>query len=182
MMLSATVREWIGILFEAVLLAAAITRFLFQLVWVKGRSMENTLKNRDLAVAFRPGKYRRGEVIICRYPRRANGTLEINAAFSLTWHTLFVKRLAALPGDTVEIREGQLLVNDQPVPDPPQMGSAPRDYPPRRLGKKEYFVIGDNRSFSHDSRAADVGPLPKKMLQGHVKAVLWPPKRMQIMK
>ena len=166
----------------AAALAGLITRFLFQLVRVKGGSMEHTLKNGDLLFCIRSGTYRRGEVVICRYPRRVTGTLEINAAFSLTWHTLFVKRLVALPGDMVEIREGQLLVNDSPVSDPPRMASPPRDYGPRRLGKKECFVIGDNRLSSHDSRAADVGPIPEKMLQGHVKAVLWPPNRIQIVK
>ena len=166
----------------AVALAGLITRFVFQLVRVKGGSMEHTLKNGDLLFCLRPGTYRRGEVVICRYPRRVTRTLEINAAFSLTWHTLFIKRLVALPGDVVEIREGQLLVNDSPVPDPPRMASPPRDYGPRKLGRKEYFVIGDNRRSSHDSRAADVGPIPEKMLQGHVKAVLWPPNRIQSVK
>ena len=163
-------------------LALAITRFLAQLVRVKGSSMENTLKNGDLLLTVRPGKYRRGEPVICRYPRRVTKKVELNAAFTLTWHTLFVKRLVALPGDVVEIREGQLFVNDSAVPDPPLMAGPPRDYAPRRLGPKEYFVIGDNRRSSHDSRAADVGPLREGMLQGHVKAVLWPPKRIQIVK
>ena len=163
-------------------LALGITRFLGQLVRVKGSSMENTLKNGDLLLAVRPGKYRRGEVVICRYPRRVYKTVELNAAFTLTWHTLFVKRLVGLPGDVVEIREGQLFVNDAPVPDPPRMAGPPRDYPPRRLSRREYFVIGDIRRSSHDSRAADVGPISEKMLQGHVKAVLWPPRRIQIVK
>ena len=166
----AIIREAVSVFLCAVLLAAVITRFLFQLVRVKGNSMEHTLKNGDLLFCVRPGKYRRGR------------TLEINAAFSLTWHTLFVKRLAALPGDVVEIREGQLYVNDAPVPDPPRMASPPHDYGPRKLGRKQYFVIGDNRLASHDSRAADVGPIQETMLQGHVKAVLWSPNRIQIVK
>lgn len=178
----AVIREAVSVFLCAVLLAAVITRFLFQLVRVKGNSMEHTLKNGDLLFCVRPGKYRRGEVVICRYPRRVSRTLEINAAFSLTWHTLFVKRLAALPGDVVEIREGQLYVNDAPVPDPPRMARPPHDYGPRKLGRKQYFVIGDNRLASHDSRAADVGPIQETMLQGHVKAVLWPPNRIQIVK
>ena len=163
-------------------LALAITRFLGLFVRVKGSSMKNTLHDGNILLAVRPGRYRRGEVVLCRYPRRAERTIELGAAFSLTWHTLFVKRLVALPGDTVEIREGQLFVNDSPVPDPPAMGSAPPDYPPRTLRSNQYFVLGDNRRASHDSRAADVGPISGKMLQGHVKAVLWPPGMIQTVK
>ena len=160
-------------------LALAITRFLGLFVRVKGSSMKNTLHDGNILLAVRPGGYHRGEVVLCRYPHRAERTIELGAAFSLTWHTLFVKRLVALPGDTVEIREGQLFVNDSPVPDPPAMGSAPPDYPPRTLRSNQYFVLGDNRRASHDSRAADVGPISGKMLQGHVKAVLWPPGMIQ---
>ena len=167
---------------SAAALALLMTRFLFQLVRVKGGSMEHTLKNGDILLVTRPGTYRRGEAVICRYPRRAEKKLEINAAFTLTWHTLFVKRLTALPGDSVELKEGQLFVNDLPVPDPPRMASAPRDYARRQLGRKECFVIGDNRFSSHDSRAADVGPIPLSMLQGHVKAIVWPPGRIGIVK
>ena len=163
----------------AAALALVISRFLFFFVRVKGGSMENTLKNGDVLLVTRRGKYRRGEAVICRYPRRAVRTLEINALFTLTWHTLFVKRLVALPGDAVEIREGQLYVNDSPVPDPPAMGSPPRDYARRELRRNEYFVMGDNRRSSHDSRAHDVGPIAETMLQGHVKAVLWPLNRIR---
>ena len=163
-------------------LALAITRFLGLFVRVKGSSMKNTLHDGNILLAVRPGRYHRGEVVLCRYPHRAERTIELGAAFSLTWHTLFVKRLVALPGDTVEIREGQLFVNDSPVPDPPTMGSAPSDYPPRTLRSNQYFVLGDNRRASHDSRAADVGPISGKMLQGHVKAVLWPPGMIQTVK
>ena len=100
----------------AVALAGLITRFVFQLVRVKGGSMEHTLKNGDLLFCVRPGTYRRGEVVICRYPRRVTGTLEINAAFSLTWHTLFVKRLVALPGASRNTGRGQPCISSPDRP------------------------------------------------------------------
>ncbi len=140
--------------------------------------MEKTLLNRDFLLVTKPGAYRRGEVVICRYPRRVERAFSIGAALSLQRHTVFVKRLVALPGDTVEILEGRLCVNGEPVPDPPGLGSVPRDYPPKALGRDQYFVIGDNRRVSHDSRALDVGPISRAMLQGHVRLILWPLSRM----
>ena len=167
----------LGMLAAAGILAALFLHFVAQFILVKGSSMNNTLFDRDVLLAVKPGKYRRGEVVICHYPRRSKEALRFGAVFSLTRHTLFVKRLAALPGDTVEIREGQLFVNDQPVENPVNMASPPRDYPKRKLNGKQYFVIGDNRGASHDSRAADVGPIPEKMLMGHVRFRVWPLKR-----
>ena len=89
-------------------------------------------------------------------------------------YTIFVKRLVALPGDTVEITDGHLYVNGELVPDPEKMGSVPRDYAKRTLGEDEYFVVGDNRLTSHDSRASDVGPISRSEIMGKVTNVLLP--------
>ncbi|MBR6186301.1 MAG: signal peptidase I [Clostridia bacterium] len=167
----------LGMASAAVLLAALILCKLAQLVFVKGGSMEHTLRAGDLLLVTKWGKYGRGDVVICHYPRRSEELLRLGAAFSLTKHTVFVKRLAALPGDTVEIAEGRLIVNGQVMEDPEKMASPPRDYPCRRLAKNQYFVIGDHRASSHDSRASDVGPIPESMLIGHVRFRLWPLKR-----
>ena len=116
----------------------------------------------------------RGDVVICRYPGRMESSLPIGAAVSLDHYTLFVKRLVALPGDTVEISSGVLYVNGEAVPNPEKMGSVPRDYALRQLGEDEYFVIGDNRRTSHDSRSDDVGPISASAIMGKVKCVLLP--------
>ncbi len=163
-------------------MSGLITSYLGQIVFVKGSSMEHTLKNRDILLVRKWGKYRRGEVVICHYPKRVERAIHIGAALTLSRDTVFVKRLVALPGDSVEILEGTLYVNDEAVADPPLMASAPRDYARRRLGRNQYFVVGDNRFFSHDSRAMNVGPLPENMLMGHVRAVLWPLRRIQKVK
>ena len=169
--------EWIVfvlLLDLALVLALLCQAFLFQIVRVKGSSMEGTLHSGEWLLVSRRGTYKRGDVVLCRYPRRVEKTIDLGAAFSVTQHTVFVKRLAALPGDTVEIRDGQLLVSGKIVPAPAAAGSLPRDFPCRALGPNEYFVMGDNRFSSHYSRAADVGPLPRPMLQGRVQCVLWP--------
>ena len=160
-------------------LIAAGQSFFFQWVRVQGTSMENTLHNGEILLVSRGGEYRRGDIVICRYPHRVDFSINFTASLSLTRHTIFVKRLVALPGDSVEIRQGQLYVNDRLVPNPPEMGSVPSDLKRLELKEDEYFVIGNNRRSSHDSRASDVGPISLSMLQGHVRKVVWPLNRLR---
>ena len=77
-------------------------------------------------------------------------------------------------GDTVQITGGHLYVNGELVEDPEFMASVPMDYPLRKLGADEHFVMGDNRYSSHDSRADDVGPLSRSAIMGKVKNVILP--------
>jgi len=124
------------------------------------------------------GSPQRNDIVICRYPGRVNenGSQPINfgAALALDTYTLFVKRLVALPGDTVQISDGILYVNGEAVANPEKMGSVPGDYPLHQLGENEYFVMGDNRRTSHDSRANDVGPLTRSAIMGKVISVVLP--------
>jgi len=168
------IQSFILLFLAALAIVLAVDTFLFQFIRVNGSSMENTLKNGEILLVTKPGEYTRGEIVICRYPGRLDQSVDIGSSINLSRHTIFVKRLVALPGDSVEIRMGKLYVNDEWVPDPPNMGSVPRDYAQRTLGPDEYFVIGDNRFSSHDSRADDVGPISRSMLRGHVKQVIWP--------
>ena len=106
--------------------------------------------------AFSPPS--RGDVVVFHYPRNISQD--------------FVKRLIALPGETVEIRSGVVYVNgtalDEPYLTSRDMGSTR----PYRLAEDEYFVIGDNRKGSHDSRSW--GPVPEDLLLGKVWFVYWP--------
>ena len=169
------ISSWAACLLAALLLVALVDMFAVQLIRVDGTSMENTLHNGEvLLVSKLGGAYERGDVVICRYPGRVEFSVDLGASLTLSRHTVFVKRLVALPGDTVEIRQGKLYVNDTLTPDPKYMGSTPRDYARRVLGADEYFVIGDNRFTSRDSRSPDVGPISGDMLRGKVKSVVWP--------
>jgi len=170
--------------FFRIIVLAAVLAFLFQAyvaqpIRVDGTSMEGTLHDGEILLVSRAydwpgGEMERGDIIICRYPNRLAGSISLGASTELTRHTIFVKRLVALPGDTVEIRGGHLYVNGEWVPDPEDMGSTPRDYSQRRLGENEYFVIGDNRFSSKDSSAEEVGPIRKDMIVGRVEWVIWP--------
>lgn len=163
-----------------VLCLMLVRTFVAEPIWVSGTSMKNTLQNRELLLvsklAYGKGSQgmERGDIVICRYPGRTQFSLHLGANLSITHHTAFVKRLVALPGDTIEFSGGKMYVNGELVPDPEKMGSVPRDYPLRQLGENEYFVVGDNRLTSHDSRSSDVGPIGREMIMGKAVRVIFP--------
>jgi signal peptidase I len=77
------------------------------------------------------------------------------------------KRVLGVPGDTVVGRSGRVFVNGKKADDIPTGG-----FPPTRLGHREYYVLGDNRSVSEDSR--DFGPVPRAAIFGRVVLIYWP--------
>ncbi len=155
--------SWILTLLTALVLALVIRTFLFEIYGVDGRSMTNTLQDHEkmfcTKLDYLTGEPQRGDVVICHYPERGN--------------TAFVKRLIAVPGDTVSMQNHHVYVNGVQIADPVKMGSEPnynfRDY---TLQDNEYFVLGDNRGNSNDSHS--VGPIPRSMIIAHVRTVIWP--------
>ena len=173
--------SWILTLLAAVVIAVVIRMFLFEPIRVDGESMMNTLVDGEVVLVTKPaylrGEINRGDVIICRYPERnTQSNLNVGGSFELTFtkHTLFVKRLIALPGDTLEIREGMVYVNGELVDESgiDMHSTAQTNLGPVRLGADSYFVMGDNRGNSNDSRR--VGPISRDMIVGHVKRVILP--------
>jgi signal peptidase I len=89
---------------------------------------------------------------------------------------VFVKRLIGLPGDTIEIRDGQLYVNEEPLDEPYVYGGEVGDnFGPVDVEEDRYFMMGDNRYMSCDSR--EWGAVPRENLIGPVFARYWPPQR-----
>lgn len=170
--------SWVRTLLAALVIATLFRMYIGEPIRVDGNSMCNTLMDGEIVLAsklaYRFGDMQRGDVVICRYPNRMEGSVDLGAALSLDTYTLFVKRLVALPGDTLAIRDGILYVNGQAVEDPEFMASKPSDFPLTRLGADQYFVVGDNRGTSHDSRSFDVGPISGSAIMGKVKCVVWP--------
>ena len=179
------VREWIVSLAVALLVVFVLRTFLFTIIRVDGTSMADTLDNGErLFVTVYDAKFgtvERGDVVICYYPERGR--------------TNFVKRVVAVPGDQVYRENGVTHVVytvtdeagtrtcDEALDPKKAMSyfSAAHDYEPYTLGDDEYFVVGDNRYNSHDSRDwndsmsdGDVGPISGDMIIGHVRAVFWP--------
>ena len=178
--------SWVGTLLLAVIIAMAIRALLFEPIKVDGESMINTLQNGEIVLVTKPdvllNKLKRGDVVICRFPNRNKSTnFRLGAPLDVAFvgHELFVKRLVALPGDSVAILDGKLYVNDALVDesyvDYPSRG----DYPRQVLGEDEYMVMGDNRASSHDSRSRDVGPISRDMIVGHAAYVLFPLNRIR---
>lgn len=165
-----------GVLAAALLLRTCV----LSLTRIKGRSMLPTLADRSWTLVWRLSLLlrapRRHEVVICRYPNRYwKGVKFLPMAF--------VKRVIGLPGETVEIVEGVVHINDEPLDEPyldPKHTRFTRSRPPRTLGPDEYFVMGDNRDASNDSRS--VGPLKRRAILGHVLCTFWPLSRLSRVK
>ena len=164
------IREWVIALAAAVLIALLVRTFLFTLIGVDGHSMDDTLHNGERlfvsVLDVRLSGVERGDVVICHYPGREEN---------------FVKRVIGLPGDVVEIRANQVYVNGEPLSEPyltPERNDDGFSMAPFALGADEYFVMGDNRDNSHDSRnyygAGRPAAITRKDIVGRVRFVMWP--------
>lgn len=184
------IREWVVSLAVALLVVFLIKSFIFTPIRVDGESMHPTLSDgeRLFVTVYDVKLYNgveRGDVIICNYYERTNkdGILGL-----FTVKTNFVKRVVGLPGDTVKRASGVTYINGVPL-DPSASRFNGQDYDEYVLGEDEYFVVGDNRYNSHDSRkwdgpgsdpnyvnnaSGDVGPITYDMIVGHVRSVFWP--------
>jgi signal peptidase I len=155
---------WVKTLISAAVYAILIVTFGFQIARVEGLSMAPTLEDQDRLVVnklvYRISDPRRGDIVMLYYP--------------LNPEKSFVKRVIAEEGDTVRIVDGRVYVNDIPLKDdyvPPEFRSHD-DWGPQVIPEGYYFVMGDHRNNSSDSR--HWGPVPKKYIVGKVKVRWWP--------
>lgn len=163
---------WLGECLLYLCIALILRLWVVNFARIKGRSMLPTLHDREIALVWRlPLRFRpprRQEVVICHYPgRRMKRCKYLPQSF--------VKRVIGLPGDTLEVIEGVVHINGHPLHEPyldPECCRFMRSRPPRILGEDEYFVMGDNRDSSNDSRS--VGPIRRRDIRGRVIFVLWP--------
>ena len=136
--------SWVGTIFFALILALFINTFVIVNATVPTGSMEDTIMPKDRIVALRLTYYvshpQRGDIVVFRFPD----------AESL----LYVKRVIGLPGETVEIKDGRVYIDgaEEPLPDEYVKGTPTGDYGPYEVPEGHYFMLGDNRENSEDSR------------------------------
>jgi signal peptidase I len=160
--------EFLHDLSVAVLFCFFLIAFVAQAFRVQGTSMEPLLLDGERIVVnkfvYRFQPISRGDVVVFWYPRDPSVS--------------FIKRVVGLPGDLVEMRAGQLLVNGLPVKESylPQDYRDGDSYPPTEVPKGYYFVLGDHRRSSNDSRTW--GEVPEKYIYGRAVFRFWPLDRM----
>lgn len=156
--------QWLRDVVIAVVVATFVIVFLYQPVKVEGTSMQPGLQNSDRLFVnkfiFDFGKIHRGDIVVLHSP--------LNPKINL------IKRVIALPGDRLDIVNGYVYVNGKRLNEP-YVPLKYRDHTSMAIGvvpPHEFFVMGDHRCVSEDSR--DFGPVPRKDIYGEASLVYWP--------
>ena len=144
--------------------AVLIATLILPVLQIEGTSMEPTLSNGDIVLLMKTTRFERGD--LCAF----------------TWNNkLLVKRVVGLPGDWIEIdTDGTVYLNgdklDEPYVQQTALGECDLEFP-FQVPQEQYFVIGDMRESSIDSRNSLIGCIPKDQIVGKVFFRVWPFKR-----
>ena len=165
--------EWIMVFVVAAAMAFVVRTFIFEPVRVDGSSMLNTLTDSEFMIAtkfdYLLGDPERFDIVICNYPNTSDGMYR-------------VKRVIGMPGETMELRAGELYIDGQHIEQNFDMTENETYFGPYTVPEGHYFVLGDNRNNSKDSRSVMVGPLERDMIKGHVRAVVFPFNKLRLIK
>ncbi len=162
--LGAHLRNWARDLAISVGASALIITCIYQPVRVEGTSMQPRLDDNDRLFinkfVYRFESIHRGDVVVFRYPGDPTKS--------------YIKRVIALPGDELRIADGVVYVNGHRISEPyvPERFEDGRSVPDEIIPTQDYWVMGDHRSISSDSR--DFGPVPRELIYGKAAFVYWP--------
>jgi len=166
--------HWARDLVFSVVLAVIVILFLYQPVKVEGTSMMPTLDDQErifinkFVYRLHFGKIDRGDTVVFWFPGDPTKS--------------YIKRVIAVPGDRVEVNQGAVIVNGQALVE----NYVPEEYrdqssmTERTVPQDEYFVLGDHRSSSNDSRAW--GMVPRRYIYGKAVFIYWPLDKMGVLR
>lgn len=158
---------WLVVIIIAVGASYLVITFVGQRTQVSGQSMETTLSDGDQLIvdkiSYRFRDPKRYDIVVFPYHYEKN--------------TYYIKRIIGMPGETVQIVDGLVYINGQPLNE--HYGNEIIENPgiveePITLGADEYFVMGDNRNNSQDSRNTNVGLIHRDELLGRAWVRIWP--------
>ncbi len=157
------VRRGLAVLFMGALLLLLAQALVFEPLRVVGSSMDPTLKDEDRVLVLKLADAGKGQLVVFKNPLAPAQNV--------------IKRVVAVAGERVAIREGRLLVNGLEIGEPylvhPSDHDAALDFPETLVGPGTIFVLGDNRAVSQDSRKP-FGPIEVRMVVGRAVLALWP--------
>lgn len=156
--------EWIQTISIALVVAFLVRQFLFQPYRVQMGSMLPTLHENNLIIVnkliYRYQSPSRGDIVVFRPPNNTG--------------VFYIKRVIGLPGETVEVKEGKVFINNEQINEMTYLSiETPGIFGPKVLKKGEFFVMGDHRNNSLDSR--EFGPIQFSAISGKAVFILWPP-------
>lgn len=169
--------DWLVSIIVAVALAFCIRTFLFEPYMVEGSSMYPSLVHHERLIvdklSYFIGNPEKGEIVVFRFPKDQTRD--------------FIKRVIAVGGDSVEMKNGKVFVNGQQLNETYIWHKDPKGENISNVRKcvvpkGTIFVLGDNRNNSEDSRFADVGMVPLNLVKGRAVAAFWPLDKMRVIK
>lgn len=164
--------SWARDFFFSIVVSFFIILFVYQPVKVEGGSMEPGLEDQERIfinkLVYRWEKIERGDIIVFRYPRDPRKS--------------FIKRVIGIPGDQVRISSGRVYLNGKAIDEDyvPAEFLDSRSYPVTVIPPGTYFVLGDHRSMSNDSR--DFGPVPRSYIYGKAVFGYWPVEKLGMLR
>lgn len=168
----AEIFSWIKLIATAFILAFVLKTFIFQIAFVKGPSMKPTLQQGQILIvsklSYRIGNPKRGEIVVI------NDKLE---------NKDLIKRVVGMPNEVLEVKEGAVFINDEILsPDYTDIPTYENGFEKSKTSEDEYFVLGDNRIESRDSRSNTLGFVKRKSIIGKAVFRLWPLSKIGVLK
>ncbi|MEO9224176.1 MAG: signal peptidase I [Acidimicrobiales bacterium] len=186
-----SVIEWVVVIGGALILVVVVRAFFFQAFFIPSASMESTLKVHDRVLvnklSYKFHSVHRGDIVVFTRPtcdHKEHPQLPTWALCTSEDKNL-IKRVIALPGETIELRDGAVYIDGRKLKEPYVHGEPsntanclafPGTY---RIPKGFVFVMGDNRTDSADSRC--FGPIPKGTIEGRAFVLIWPLNRLALL-